>query len=208
VTFVDYFTQVQATQGWDAILASFARFVAPPEGAFILDVGCGPGSLVRRLAGMGNRVVGVDQDPGMTAQADRLAKGLAGTAFCAASIASLPFRPGAFDVVLATNIIFFLDDPQAGVRALAAACRVSGTVAMLNPSERMSTAAAEALANERGLAGTERASLVNWAGVAEGNRRFDADEASRLFAAAGIGQIETVTKIGPGLARYVRGVRI
>jgi SAM-dependent methyltransferase len=207
MSFVDYFSEVQATPGWDAILASFARFVAPPSGARILDAGCGPGSLVRRLAAQGHAATGVDHDPGMVARARRLAGGMPGAQFCAGEISRLPFAEAAFDVVLATNLIFFLDDPLAGMRGLAAACRPGGIVAMLNPSERMSVAAAEALADARGLVGMERASLVNWASVAESNRRMNEAETARLFEAAGVSRVESVAKIGTGLARMVRGVR-
>jgi SAM-dependent methyltransferase len=207
MTFVDYFTQVQATQGWDAILASFARFVAPPAGARILDVGCGPGSLARRFAAGGHPVVGVDIAPDMVARARALAQGLPGVEFHVGEITHLPFPPASFDVVTAANVVFFLDDPLAGLRGLVKACRQGGVVAMLNPSELMSVAAAEALANERNLQGAERVSLTNWAGVAERNRRMSASEVADLFAAAGLRQVETVAKIGPGLARFVRGLR-
>ena len=208
ISFVDYFTQVQAAPGWDAILASFARFVAPPSGARILDVGCGPGSLVRRFADEGFEVVGVDVDPAMIDRARELAADMPNVEFRVGEVTRLPYLPDSFDVVVATNVIFFLDDPLAGVRGMSAVCEPDGIVAMLNPSEKMSVAAAEALADAQGLAEMNRVSLVNWAGVAERNRRMSEAEVTMLFTAAGLTQIETVTKIGPGLARFVRGVKL
>lgn len=207
MSFVDYFTEVQATSRWDAILESFAGFVAPPLGASVLDVGCGPGSLVRRFAAMGLRAVGVDHDPAMIERARQLARGLAGVEFQTGDVARLPFPPASFDIVTAANIIFFLDDPLTGVQGLAAACRPGGIVAMLNPSEKMSVVAAEALAEARGLVNIDRASLLNWADVAERNRRMSEADVTVMFTAAGLRQVETVTKIGPGLARFVKGLR-
>jgi SAM-dependent methyltransferase len=39
----------------------------------LLDVGCGPGTIARRLAPLFEAVVGLDPDPGMLAEAARLA---------------------------------------------------------------------------------------------------------------------------------------
>ena len=71
--FVDYFTRVQASEGWDRTLASFARFLAVGSTAHVLDVGCGPGSLVRKLAREAAFAYGCDADRGMIEQAQRLA---------------------------------------------------------------------------------------------------------------------------------------
>ena len=80
-----------------------------------------------------------------------------------------------------------------------------GRVALLNPSERMSIAAAADLAAERGLQGLERASLCEWAARAEAHHRWDAGELAALFKAAGLRLEETTIKMGPGLARLAMG---
>jgi SAM-dependent methyltransferase len=50
---------------------------AVPEGASILELGCGTGRILKPLAGLGHRVHGVDDSPGMLAAghvlADRVA---------------------------------------------------------------------------------------------------------------------------------------
>ena len=73
--FVNYFTQVQATSGWDRILASFARFLGLSTAAHVLDVGCGPGSLVRKLAREAAFAYGCDADREMIAQAQTSGRG-------------------------------------------------------------------------------------------------------------------------------------
>ncbi len=119
----------------------------------------------------------------------------------------LRFADASFDAALATNVLFLVPDPLVGLREMARVVRPGGMVAMLNPSSKMSVAAAEAHAAERGLDGVARVSLVNWGRAAEANRRFSAAEARALFSAAGLGQFESAEKIGPGLALFVRGVR-
>ena len=71
--FVDYFTRVQASEGWNRVLASFARFLAVEQTARVLDVGCGPGSLVRKLACEVAFACGCDADRYMIEQAHNLA---------------------------------------------------------------------------------------------------------------------------------------
>lgn len=59
-----------ADQGAD--LAGEARLVDAmvPRGSHILDAGCGPGRVGGRLATLGHRVVGVDVDPTLVAEAE------------------------------------------------------------------------------------------------------------------------------------------
>lgn len=67
----------------------------------LLDVGSGPGSIAFRLAGVFREVVGLDPDPGMIAEADRLAyeRGVGNARFVQAVAEDLPYGLGEFDVV-------------------------------------------------------------------------------------------------------------
>ena len=206
-TFADYFAQVQATPGWDAIIQSFARFVALPPNSRVLDVGCGPGSLARHLARDGHTVTGIDADPLMIDRAQYLATEVSGVTFEVGDVRNLRFDDGTFDAALATNVIFLLADPLAGLRQMVRAVKPGGIVAMLNPSSKMSVAIAEAQADEHKLEGMARVSLVNWARAAEANRRLSVEEAKALFTAVGLTQLESAEKVGPGLALFVKGVR-
>ena len=182
-SFADYFAQVQATPGWNAILNSFYRFADLPPQSRVLDVGCGPGSLARHLAHAGHAVTGIDTDPLMIDRAQYLATEVGGITFELGDVRKLRFDDDSFDAALATNVIFLIPDPLVGLKEMARVVRPGGIVSMLNPSSQMTLAAAEAQANEHKLEGIARASLVNWARAAEANRRFSAEEAQALFTA-------------------------
>ena len=203
--FADYFAQVQATPGWDAILQSFARFADLPPHSRVLDVGCGPGSLARHLARAGHTVTGIDADPLMIDRAQYLATEVSGVEFEIGDVQSLRFADAAFDAALATNVLFLIADPLAGLRQMARVVRPAGLVAMLNPSAKMTLAAAESYADEKQLEGLARISFVNWARAAIAHRRFSAEDAQALFTAAGLTQFEFAEKIGPGLALFAKG---
>jgi ubiquinone/menaquinone biosynthesis C-methylase UbiE len=204
--FVNYFTQVQATSGWDHVLASFARFVAPEKNAQVLDVGCGPGSLVRRLAYEVEFAHGCDADRGMIEQAQKLAieAGLPNVEFRWGTLPDLAYPPDRFDLVTATNVIFLQRNPQLAIDAMARVCRPGGTVAMLNPSPLMNMAAATAHADQHGLIDLNRVSFINWGNVAEQAQRFSEAQITQMFTAAGLGEIMIEAKIG-GLALFAKG---
>ncbi len=67
----------------------------------LLDVGCGPGSIAFRLAGVYREVVGLDPDPGMISEAARLGRerGVDNARFVRAVAEDLPCGLGEFDTV-------------------------------------------------------------------------------------------------------------
>jgi ubiquinone/menaquinone biosynthesis C-methylase UbiE len=204
-SFADYFAQVQSTPGWDRILQSFHRFAALPPQSRVLDVGCGPGSLARHLARDGHMVTGIDTDPLMIDRAQYLATELPSVTFELGDVKKLRYDDASFDAALATNVIFLIANPLVGLKEMARVVRPGGIVAMLNPSIHMSIEAAQSLADEQHLEGLARVSLANWARAAAVNRRFSTEEASALFDAAGLSQIESQEKVGLGLALLVKG---
>ena len=207
--FVNYFTQVQATSGWDRVLASFARFVAPDRTAQVLDVGCGPGSLVRKLAREVACAFGCDADREMIAQAQQLAEveGLTNIEFRIGTLPDLPYAPDRFDAVTATNVIFLQRHPQVAVCGMVNVCKPNGLVAMLNPAPQMSVAAAIAHADQHGLTEFNRVSFINWGNVAEQSHRFSAAQIVEIFEAAGLSEIVIEEKIG-GLALFAKAKKM
>lgn len=96
--------------------------LAPIPGERALDIGCGTGQVVRRLAeavGVAGRVVGIDLSPAMVheARAKMAAAGLADVDFRVMDARDPDLPEGSFDVIAASLVLFFLPDPAAALRA-------------------------------------------------------------------------------------------
>jgi SAM-dependent methyltransferase len=106
-----------------SLFRSIAADVAAvaPDGARVLEVGCGPGHLSIRLARQhGLKVTGLDLDPAMIerarANAERVGDGdERRPSFLVGDAASLPFADGSFDLVISTLSMHHWADPSAGL---------------------------------------------------------------------------------------------
>jgi SAM-dependent methyltransferase len=84
----------------------------------VLDVGCGPGAYLGRLAALGIvglRLVGVDLSPGMVVEAGVRARS---AAFAVADVCRLPFPGSTFDRVLAPHMLYHAPDVDGAVAEL------------------------------------------------------------------------------------------
>jgi SAM-dependent methyltransferase len=98
-----------------------------PERARVLELGCGGGTYVRLLAGLGYRTVGLDYSvPSLqrAVAADPGRKGL----YLAGEAYGLPFAPGSFDLVVSIGVLQARSEPA---RALAEMARVMRPGAVL-----------------------------------------------------------------------------
>ena len=93
-------------------------------GKRVLDVGCGPGELVRRAGP--DAVAAVDPSEPFVA-AVRLR--LPGVDVRSGSAERLPYADDEFDVALAQLVVHFMADPVAGLREMARVTRPGGVVA-------------------------------------------------------------------------------
>ena len=113
---------------YDRVAADVTRSL--PPGATVLDVGCGPGHLARRLAARGLDVTGLDLDPAMIERAR--ARGaeeshLAGSpAFVVGDAAALPFDDASFDGVVSTLSMHHWDHVPGGIREISRVLRSDG----------------------------------------------------------------------------------
>ena len=111
-----------------ADVAAVAEAIAP-EGARVLEVGCGPGHLSVRLARRHDLdTTGLDLDPAMIerarANADRAGEGdESRPSFLVGDVTSMPFPDGTFDLVVSTMSMHHWADPAAGLAEMARVLR-------------------------------------------------------------------------------------
>jgi len=98
----------------------------------VLDVGCGLGHEARRLAervGPHGRVVGMDANAAMIAEARKRAVGLAlPIAFEVGDAQHVDFPGSTFDLCRAERVLRYLDSPAAAVKEMARLARPGGSV--------------------------------------------------------------------------------
>jgi len=113
-----------ADAGQRAMLEDYLADLALPDGARVLEVGCGTGAVARTLAvrpGVGE-VVGLDPSPVFVQRARQIAAGVEDLSYVVGGGTALPFDDGAFDAVVFHTVLSHI--PEAGA-ALAEAARVT-----------------------------------------------------------------------------------
>ncbi|HSE10645.1 MAG TPA: methyltransferase domain-containing protein [Nocardioidaceae bacterium] len=104
------------------------------EGSWILDVGCGPGTItldLARLASAGS-VVGMDRSEAVIREARAAAEqaDAANLEFTVGDVYSLDYKASTFDVVHAHQVLQHLSDPVAALREMGRVCKPDGLVAV------------------------------------------------------------------------------
>ncbi|MQY02032.1 class I SAM-dependent methyltransferase [Actinomadura macrotermitis] len=96
-----------------------------------LDVGCGDGLLVRKMAGRAQHVTGLDHSPEMVAKARRLSRGVPNAEFVQADF--LEFEPpgDGYDFVCSVTAVHHMDF-TAAITAMRAALRPGGTLVVIS----------------------------------------------------------------------------
>jgi SAM-dependent methyltransferase len=164
-----------------------------PERARILELGCGGGTYVRLLAGLGYRTVGLDYSvPSLqrAVAADPGRKGL----YLAGEAYELPFAPGSFDLVVSIGVLQALSKPA---RALAEMARV------LRPGAAL---VVEAL-NGHGAVALARQAIQRLRGWPTKVRAYRPDEVRGWLAAAGLRvERQPALRLPPRQAPWLEGV--
>ena len=133
------------------VLETIDRHARP--GGRVLDVGCGTGFLLERLAERGYSGIGVDLSPESVAHAQRRLAEI-GAADRLSAVVGSAYEPpeGPFDLICLTDVLEHLEDPRACMRALAARLAPGGLVVVSTPNRRSLPGARRWLA-ERGVPG-------------------------------------------------------
>jgi SAM-dependent methyltransferase len=196
----EYFQELQTQTGWSRTVYGFALWCSPNVGWLTLDVGCGPGLLPAIFSKLGCKAVGVDLDLEMFHPAPLH------PIVAVANVYDLPFKSQTFDLITASNLIFLLSEPTRALDKMKKLLRPGGKVAMLNPSEYLNDNAALAFANEKGLDGVARNTLLKWARRAAENHQWTEEETCDLYIRAGMKYMGSALKVGPGFGRFSWGM--
>ncbi len=149
-----------------------------PDGAKLLDVGCGTGSLLDRLGG---RFACTGCDPAEEMLRHARARN-PGIELVVAPAESLPFEDGCFDVVLCIEVMRYLADPRPALLELARVLRPGG-LALVTFAPRATTSLYPLV--------NVLTSRIRLPGMTHVRQHFTtAGQAERLLAEAGFGQVE------------------
>jgi len=117
-----------------AMLDTYLTDAAIPQGAHVLEVGCGTGAVTRVLAAWPGVVeaVGVDPSPVFIAKARELGAGLATLVFEEADGRSLPFASKTFDTVVFHTTLCHVPNPEAMLHEAVRVLRPDGCLAIFD----------------------------------------------------------------------------
>jgi S-adenosylmethionine-dependent methyltransferase len=197
--YATHWGRVRAAVVWEALTAALARLGPGPLA--VVDAGGGTGGFAVPLAALGHRVTVVDPSPDSLAAlarraaeegADAAITGVQGDLGTLGEIVAA----GTADVVLCHSVLEVVDDPAAGVAAVAAALRPGGLASVV-AANRTAAVVSRALAGRFDEAHT---ALGDPAG-----RWGDTDATTRRYARSGL----VALRAGAGLAaEEVHGVRV
>lgn len=108
-------------------------------GDHALDVGCGPGLLVRGMAevvGQTGQVTGIDTSTAMLELARERCGGLAQVTLHDDDMAALPMDDNHFDAIACTQVLLFIEDLAAALNELARVLKPGGRIAVLETDWR------------------------------------------------------------------------
>jgi 2-polyprenyl-3-methyl-5-hydroxy-6-metoxy-1,4-benzoquinol methylase len=145
----------EGTSGMDAAILPPGEAGSPPIGIAprVLDVGCGTGFLLERLAARGFSGVGIDLSPESVSHASRRLAEM-GVADRLSAVVGSAYEPpeGPFDLICLTDVLEHLEDPRACLRALRERLAPDGLVVVSTPNRRSLPGARRWLA-EHGVPG-------------------------------------------------------
>ncbi|HEV2635961.1 MAG TPA: methyltransferase domain-containing protein [Actinocrinis sp.] len=131
-----YLDRVAATDAARAYKRDLLAALAVEPGHCVLDLGCGPGTDLAALAaavGPTGRVLGIDQDPQMVAEARARLAGASVVEICEGDAHHLPIAAGAVDRARTDRVLMHVADPAAVLAELRRVLRPGGLLTLAEP---------------------------------------------------------------------------
>jgi SAM-dependent methyltransferase len=116
------------------MLQTYLNDAMLPQGARVLEVGCGTGAVTRALAAWPgvSEAIGVDPSPVFVARARELARDLTNISFHEADGRALPFGSGTFDAVVFHTTLCHVPEPGAMLGEAVRLLRPGGCLAVFD----------------------------------------------------------------------------
>jgi SAM-dependent methyltransferase len=134
----------------DAQLTPLIDAARPQPHEAMIDLACGPGTVVAAFASRVQRAVGVDATEAMLDEARRIAreKHIENVEWHAASVYALPFPDASFDIVTCRFAFHHLQEPARAFAEMARVCRSGGRIVLCDgvaPADTTKAAAFNAM---------------------------------------------------------------
>lgn len=183
---VDYFERVQRVTWYERLIEDFLRFVDVPARGRLLDVGCGPGLLTRKVSRHVSEAVGVDHSDAMIKRAREIARGSRRLHYEVGDAAAIPFPDDQFDVVTATSVLYLLSDQRRALEEMMRAVKPGGAVASMEPSVEMRPDRVTTVATQRGITGFDFEALLGWMKAANYHGALSLPDLMRIYERVGL----------------------
>ena len=179
---VEFFDMVGKTEWNQDLQRTLVHWIGIRDLDEVLDVGCGAGHFVLRLAQRAQAVTGLDSSAEMVRLAGLQAEDnqVKNTEFALGSVTNLPVPSERFDLVTVVNLLFMFRRLDAPIAELLRVLRPQGQIIVLDPSDALNPWAAQNYCDEHNLRDFERESLLSFATAAA---RFGPIAASQFTAA-------------------------
>lgn len=133
---ISYLDQVAASVPGRAYKRRVLRLLDLRPGQTVVDMGCGPGTDLGTMAAAvapGGRVVGVDRDPAMVAEAAARVGGRPGVEIRSGDVHALPLSDGSVDRARTDRVLQHVEDPAGALAEFRRVARPGGRIVMAEP---------------------------------------------------------------------------